>query len=389
MRLVVAAFAVPALLTAASESAAGADNLASTAIGVKPGSFSVLLNLPSHAGGSQATSVHIAATIDALTAIKGVEVKESLPEVGLLYVSAPHNSAARIRQTAGVKAVAPTLIFSTPSVGTTGTVQRDLITDSDAAFIGAKGVARHHGEVRKLSVSQEPNFRSLQWGRTAIDADRAFKAGVRGGGKRPARVAILDTGFWLDHPSIKHYNKTLSFNFAPGETLNFNLKLDPSGSDFSHGTHTSSLMGGADLGGSGTLGVAPEAELILLKVLSERGFGDDWGIISAIKYAADNGVDILSLSLGGVLDRRGVKIDDPTTYFDDRYTAEDAAAIIEVYSSITKYAAERDATLIVAAGNDAAKMDAEALPLQNLCGCPARHRRLRHGPDLLRQEPQD
>ncbi|KAG5175534.1 peptidase S8/S53 domain-containing protein [Tribonema minus] len=237
--------------------------------------------------------------------------------------------------------------------------QRDLITDSDAAFVGAKGVARHHGEVRKLSVSQEPNFRSLQWGRTAIDAGRAFKAGVRGGGKRPARVAILDTGFWLDHPSIKHYNKTLSFNFVPGETLNFNLKLDPSGSDFSHGTHTSSLMGGADLGGSGTLGVAPEAELILLKVLSERGFGDDWGIISAIKYAADNGVDILSLSLGGVLDRRGVKIDDPTTYYDDRYTAEDAAAIIEVYSSITKYAAERDATLIVAAGNDAAKMDAD------------------------------
>ncbi|KAG5193169.1 peptidase S8/S53 domain-containing protein [Tribonema minus] len=153
-----------------------------------------------------------------------------------------------------------------------------------------------------MSVVNEPDFRRLQWGRTAIKADRAFNAGVKGGGKRPARVAIVDGGFWLDHPSIKHYNKKLSFNFVAGEKLNFNTEIgnDPTtGSfDFSHGTHTASIMGGADLGRSGTLGVAPKAELILLKVLSDSGHGDDWPVISAIKYAADNNVDILSLSLG-------------------------------------------------------------------------------------------
>lgn len=39
-----------------------------------------------------------------------------------------------------------------------------------------------------------PDLVPLQWGLKVIGADKTFAAGIRGGGERPATVAILDTG---------------------------------------------------------------------------------------------------------------------------------------------------------------------------------------------------
>ncbi|KAG5188318.1 peptidase S8/S53 domain-containing protein [Tribonema minus] len=175
--------------------------------------------------------------------------------------------------------------------------------------------------------------------------DRAFKAGLKGGGRMPARVAVIDTGFWLDHPSIAHYNKKLSFNFVPGEKLMFNTNLTPDGSDLSHGTHTSSIIGGADLGGKGTIGVAPKADLVLLKVLGDGGYGDDHAILSAIAYAASDSVlaDIINLSLGVTINKRG----EPGSY-----TAADAQFIIEMWTRTMQYAYQQGTTVIGATGED-------------------------------------
>jgi subtilisin len=67
-----------------------------------------------------------------------------------------------------------------------------------------------------------------------------------------------------------------------------------------HGTHVAGTVlanGGSD--GLGVYGVAPEADLMVVKVCDKRGYcyGDD--IAAGIEYAADHGANIISMSFGG------------------------------------------------------------------------------------------
>ena len=109
-------------------------------------------------------------------------------------------------------------------------------------------------------------------------------------------VAVLDTGCNTDHPDLKDriiggYNFTTDDD---GDPLRFE---DYNG----HGTHVSGTIA-ASLDNGGVTGVAPEANLLILKVLDENGSGQyDW-IIQALKYAIDQKVDIISMSLGGPSD---------------------------------------------------------------------------------------
>ncbi len=51
--------------------------------------------------------------------------------------------------------------------------------------------------------------------------------------------------------------------------------------------------------GIGTIGVAPQAKIIAVKVLSGiTGSGSFDGIIQGIVYAADHGADVINMSLG-------------------------------------------------------------------------------------------
>lgn len=98
----------------------------------------------------------------------------------------------------------------------------------------------------------------LQWGHDAVDAPEAWEAGLRG---TDVRVAVLDGGFDLDHPDLApNINLDLSKDFT-GEGLQYTLP-----DTFSHGTHTAGTIGAAD-NAFGTIGIAPEVELVLVKSL--------------------------------------------------------------------------------------------------------------------------
>ncbi len=167
----------------------------------------------------------------------------------------------------------------------------------------------------------------LQWGHDAIDAPEAWDAGYRGAG---VRVAVLDGGFDLDHPDLAPNILTLSKDFT-GEGLQYTL-----GDTFSHGTHTAGTIGAAD-NGFGTIGVAPEAKLMLLKVLSDEGSGNFGVLIEAIIYAADNEADVISMSLSGSWLKRW---------------GSEYAHLTNAVNRATTYAYQKGSTVIAAAGND-------------------------------------
>ncbi|MDP5272705.1 S8 family peptidase [Chengkuizengella axinellae] len=107
-------------------------------------------------------------------------------------------------------------------------------------------------------------------------------------------IAIIDTGCDRDHPDLK--DRVIGGrNFTSDDNGNPNKFSDYIG----HGTHVAGTIA-ASINGSGVVGVAPEASLLILKALGGKyGSGSyDW-IINAINYAVDRNVDIISMSLGG------------------------------------------------------------------------------------------
>lgn len=186
-------------------------------------------------------------------------------------------------------------------------------------------------------------FFDLQWGHDAIDAPEAWNAGERGDG---ARVAVLDTGFDLTHPDlVPNIDFAASKDFT-GEGLQYTLP-----NPFSHGTHTAGTVAAAD-NAFGTIGVAPDATLILVKMLGDEGFGTFADGIEAIVYAAGPAdADVLSMSWGARVPRAG----DPTDPETD--TPEEVAELKNALNRATRFANKQGATLIASAGNDAEDYD--------------------------------
>lgn len=179
----------------------------------------------------------------------------------------------------------------------------------------------------------------LQWGHDAVDAPEAWTAGYRGAG---ATVAVLDGGFNPQHPDIAP-------NFLPecsadmtGEGFEYGPNSDDPSGIFSHGMHVAGTIAAAD-NGIGTIGVAPEAKLCLVKVLFNFGSGSFEDVVEGIVFAANKGVDVINMSLGGALFKNGNA--------DDGYTARDAAGFKNFINRAVTYAHQKGVLVIASAGN--------------------------------------
>ena len=125
-------------------------------------------------------------------------------------------------------------------------------------------------------------------------------------------IAILDTGVDTAHVDLKgkkHLNM-LEVNGQPGVDDDGNGFIDDiSGwdhvnldnaplDDNLHGTHCATIAV-ANHDSIGIAGVAPNAKYMALKCLESSGYGNSATIAQSIVYAANNGADVISMSLGG------------------------------------------------------------------------------------------
>ncbi|WP_189783580.1 S8 family peptidase [Streptomyces capitiformicae] len=115
--------------------------------------------------------------------------------------------------------------------------------------------------------------------------------GVRGRGLDGSgvRVAVIDTGVRATHPDLKD---------RVSKSANFITWDDETGDVDGHGTHVAGIIAGTGAASDGKYeGVAPGAEILSARVLSGP-LGSLSHIINGMEWAADEGVDIVNVSLG-------------------------------------------------------------------------------------------
>lgn len=187
------------------------------------------------------------------------------------------------------------------------TFQTDLSYNSqfsqdDHVFI-AKGDAQLLNSIQKSGISEftefiEPNYTysasvipndpdyDKQWNLKSIEMEKAWQTS-RGQG---TIIAVIDTGI----APVADLKRT---RLVPG--YDFVNDRQNAADDHGHGTHVAGTIAQSTNNGFGVAGIAYEAQLMPLKVLSRGGSGTVSDIAESIRFAADNGADVINMSLGG------------------------------------------------------------------------------------------
>lgn len=133
-------------------------------------------------------------------------------------------------------------------------------------------------------ISIQEAKQKVGWGITAFDLPKAWQK-TKG---EDVVIAVLDTGCDLDHPDLKD-------NLLEG--MNFVNRSNPPEDDNGHGSHCIGILVAND-NDIGMVGVCPKAKVRPVKVLDKSGNGNMLHVSEGIKWAADQGVDLITMSLG-------------------------------------------------------------------------------------------
>jgi subtilisin family serine protease len=119
-----------------------------------------------------------------------------------------------------------------------------------------------------------------------IGAPEAWESGATGKG---VKIAILDTGIDATHPDLDEAVVASKDFSGKGSVADGN----------GHGTHVASIAAGSgEASGGENRGMAPDADLIVGKVLDDQGVSRMSVVIEGMEWAAAQGADVVNMSLG-------------------------------------------------------------------------------------------
>ena len=177
---------------------------------------------------------------------------------------------------------------------------------------------------------------SFTWGLEAIGANTS---GLSGNG---VRVAVLDTGMDLDHPDFGG-RSIVSRSFISGQAVQ-----DENG----HGTHCTGTACGPRSPGSGRgYGVAYGCDIFVGKVLSNQGSSLGRSTLRGIEWAIEQGVDVISLSLGA-----------PVAV---------GESFVPAFEQVGQTAIEHGILVVAAAGNESRRGIGRFRPVGSPANCPS------------------
>ncbi|NJP05261.1 MAG: peptidase S8 [Chloroflexaceae bacterium] len=145
--------------------------------------------------------------------------------------------------------------------------------------------------VRQMLLTSNDEAVGQQW---ALENIQAFAAwDITTGANIP--LAILDTGVSSGHPDLAGKVQA-GYNAIMGDAYTED--------DNGHGTAIAGIMAATTNNGAGIAGVCWGCTIVPVKVLDGNGSGNDATVSDGIRWATDNGVRVINLSLGGQDDSR-------------------------------------------------------------------------------------
>lgn len=214
---------------------------------------------------------------------------------------------------------------------------------SDALKADHKSTANNL-KAKSQFATNDPMY-STQWGFDAVGLNQLLQQPKLDSTAARKIIAIIDTGVDVDHADLADniWTNTAEANGAANQDDDGNgLTDDVHGYDFvnqtgdmhdfnSHGTHCAGIAAAVGGNGIGIIGANPDALIMPVAVMQSDGTGDAATIIRGINYAAQNGADIISMSIGSYA-----------------YSIAMEQALAQAYQT---------AVLVAAAGNDGLSID--------------------------------
>lgn len=211
-------------------------------------------------------------------------------------------------------------------------------------------------------------FYNRQWGMRAIQADLAWAAGKRGAAT--TKVGILDTGLDYLHPDlfgrVDLVNSRSYLSAAENaRSLAANPGSHPVADAHFHGTHVGSTVVSNGLAAAG---VTSGVTLVGFKVCAPgtapqfNGTCPTSGTLQAILDAADLGIPVINMSLGGSFLRRDAS--------SAKENQREGPSFIAVINSVFQYANRKGTVIVVSAGNAAADMQHFGNRFFSYCDAP-------------------
>jgi subtilisin family serine protease len=252
----------------------------------------------------------------------GARIISVVPEIGMMKVEGPASLIARLGALPSVQAVGPTMTFKLPAEPRSEAMLPAAFDTSGATY-----------------------YNQFQWDIKKVTNDgESFNLWP---GRHSTVVAVVDTGINTQHEALMG-NLLGGRNFVPDDPYDPGSTVDPTSIEDlnGHGSHCA----GAVAGNGPILGVGPRLALRAYRVLTADGWGaTDW-IVGGMVAAANDGVDVISMSIGGYDGIAGYTWTDPVT--GTVYRLKDVADFI-AWKRAAQYVASKGVVLVVAAGNQA------------------------------------
>ncbi|MGF1497209.1 MAG: S8 family peptidase [Elainellaceae cyanobacterium] len=212
------------------------------------------------------------------------------------------------------------------------------LVDAEAA-VAAAIASLPEAPSPNIPPADAPEGELESWNLEQVRAPQVWQQGITG---QDTVVAVVDTGVGLNNPDLAP-NIWRNLDEIPDNGIdddNNGFVDDVNGWDFTsdrptpgdrngHGTHVAGIVA-ATRNGTSVTGVAPDAQIMPVRVLNSSGSGTQSRVAKGIRYAAQNGADVINLSLG----------------------ANPGTKVRRQLRRALKLAANLDVTVVIAAGNE-------------------------------------
>jgi len=172
---------------------------------------------------------------------------------------------------------------------------RSPVAECKFKLFPAEAVQVTSAEIDELSRQEDveyiwPDLPVKAWLNTSVPKISAPQVWSRGFKGKGIKLAVIDTGIDDTHPDFAGRIKAME-SFVGGTARD----------DNGHGSHVAGIAAGSGAKSNGKyVGVAPEADLYIAKVLTANGGGSMSGVMAGIEWAVlEQRVQIINLSLGG------------------------------------------------------------------------------------------